>query len=257
MRKTDDNRGITYIHIPAELLRLRITSAYELIILALAVSFGDGGLRMSNGDLADLLHTDRSSVQRTIARLVKEKGYLQSIKIKGRRVLKATGITVTPETGSKVTPPTGGIMSPDWCHSDAAVVSLPPIRSITKELNQLKESVGGNNGLSPREEVPVDLRFEQFWSTYPRQQGKGKARRVWEQLNPSPELAERIIKSVKRHKESEQWQKENGQFIPSPAKYLEEERWEDELEPQERSFGFTPRMPTEEELAIAGGRIEA
>jgi len=151
-------------------------------------------------------------------------------------------------SGDPFLPRSGHSVTEQWSSGDRKVVK-PWATNIHQGIYTKEQGAQSDRGGSEQNHPG----FEQFWSTYPRQQGKGKARRVWDQLNPSPELAERIVKSVKRHKESEQWQKDNGQYIPSPAKYLEEERWDDELEPQDRSFGFTPRMPTEDELTVAHG----
>ena len=39
-----------------------------------------------------------------------------------------------------------------------------------------------------------------------------------------------ILKAIEVAKQSEQWQKENGKFIPFPATWLDSERWLDESE---------------------------
>ena len=37
-----------------------------------------------------------------------------------------------------------------------------------------------------------------------------------------------VLTALNWQKQSEQWQKEKGQFIPNPATYLNEGRWQDE-----------------------------
>ena len=38
-----------------------------------------------------------------------------------------------------------------------------------------------------------------------------------------------LVPAVEAHKQSSQWQKDNGQYIPNPATWLNQGRWEDEL----------------------------
>ena len=41
-----------------------------------------------------------------------------------------------------------------------------------------------------------------------------------------------MIKQIERLKDTEQWQKDDGKFIPYPATWLNGRRWEDEFETQ-------------------------
>lgn len=71
--------------------------------------------------------------------------------------------------------------------------------------------------------------FEQFWKIYPRKAGKGKARDSFRKLSPDSDLLAKILAAVQQQSKSEQWQKDDGQFIPMPATWLNQERWDDEL----------------------------
>lgn len=73
--------------------------------------------------------------------------------------------------------------------------------------------------------------FESFWALYPKKVGKGAARRAWTKLKPSDELVERIAVAVASQRTSAQWTKDDGRFIPNPATWLNEARWDDELAP--------------------------
>ena len=68
--------------------------------------------------------------------------------------------------------------------------------------------------------------FEVFWNRYPKQIGKKAARKAWEQSKDRPVLVT-ILESVDRAARSAQWMKENGQFIPHPATWINQGRWED------------------------------
>ncbi len=75
-----------------------------------------------------------------------------------------------------------------------------------------------------------NLDFESFWSAYPKKVGKGYALKSWNKISPGKELTKKILSAVESQKHSQQWKKDDGQFIPNPATWLNQGRWEDNLE---------------------------
>lgn len=73
-----------------------------------------------------------------------------------------------------------------------------------------------------------DERFEQFWKLYPKKVGKGDARKKFLKLKPNQKLFDQILSAVEAAKKTEQWTKNNGQFVPNPATWLNQSRWEDD-----------------------------
>ncbi len=73
--------------------------------------------------------------------------------------------------------------------------------------------------------------FAGFWEAYPRKVGKGSARKAYEALGANAELQARIIDAIARQRQSRQWTKDGGQFIPHPTTWLRQGRWDDEPEP--------------------------
>jgi hypothetical protein len=71
--------------------------------------------------------------------------------------------------------------------------------------------------------------FERFWQAYPRKVAKATARKAWGSINPTSDQAERIVASIKRHKLTDQWHHDNGKFIPHPATFLNQRRFEDSI----------------------------
>lgn len=69
--------------------------------------------------------------------------------------------------------------------------------------------------------------FETFWKAYPRKVGKDAARRAFAKVKVPVET---LVAAVEAQKASSQWTKDNGQFIPNPATWLNQGRWEDEVE---------------------------
>lgn len=78
-------------------------------------------------------------------------------------------------------------------------------------------------------------RFAEFWEVYPRKTGKGAAEKAYEKIRPTQELHETMIRAVRSASLSRQWKKDGGQFIPNPATWLNQRRWEDEV-PQETVY---------------------
>jgi hypothetical protein len=71
--------------------------------------------------------------------------------------------------------------------------------------------------------------FEQFYMAYPKKKARRAAERAWMKLNPSIEVIQTILTALEKHKQSEDWKKENGKYIPHPATWLNGRRWEDEI----------------------------
>jgi len=70
--------------------------------------------------------------------------------------------------------------------------------------------------------------FEDFFAAYPRRVGKGQARHEWDRLAPDASLRKRIADAIAAWARSPEWQRNGGQYIPKPARWLREQRWEDE-----------------------------
>jgi hypothetical protein len=82
-----------------------------------------------------------------------------------------------------------------------------------------------NSSLSP---LIHDSEFEQFWSCYPKKAGgKKDTLKVWNKVKDKPSIID-ILAALDRAKTSEQWTKENGQFIPYPSTWLNKGQWADE-----------------------------
>lgn len=75
----------------------------------------------------------------------------------------------------------------------------------------------------------IKKQFDKFWQAYPRKVSKKEAQKSWKKINPSLELFEKILKALEMVKQTEQWKKDNGKFIPYPATWLNQERWTDEI----------------------------
>ena len=66
--------------------------------------------------------------------------------------------------------------------------------------------------------------FDAFWKAYPRKVGKGKALESW--IKKSPPL-DKCLRTLSLLVQTDQWRREEGRFIPHPATWLNQGRWDD------------------------------
>ena len=78
--------------------------------------------------------------------------------------------------------------------------------------------------------------FDYFWENYPKKVGKKEAQKSWNKIPHLEESFKKICAALQAHKDSEQWLKDNGKFIPYPATWLNQERWNDELPEDKNKF---------------------
>lgn len=80
--------------------------------------------------------------------------------------------------------------------------------------------------------------FQTFWKAYPRKDAKVQARKAFDKLSPDAALQARILDSLAKFKTCDQWQREDGKYVPFASTWLNQRRWEDETTPQQ-----APRVP--------------
>ena len=71
--------------------------------------------------------------------------------------------------------------------------------------------------------------FKTFWSAYPKKAGKDAAKKAFVKRKFDEQAFEKVMAALNEQKASEQWVKDAGQFIPHPATWLNQGRFEDEL----------------------------
>lgn len=91
------------------------------------------------------------------------------------------------------------------------------------------EGGGFEKALKKRSTSGYEESFERFWSCYPRKTAKQNALKAWLKLKPDEALVNGILSALERFKKTEQWLRDNGRYIPYPATWLEDRRWEDEV----------------------------
>ena len=111
-----------------------------------------------------------------------------------------------------VTPGKGGLPTPTQAEADAEADA---------------EKDAGNKADKPPKVRVADVDFDKFWSAYPKKVGKKEAKKAFTKVGVSTDI---LVDAIEKQKQSKQWQKDNGQYIPNPATWLNQSRWEDELD---------------------------
>ena len=97
-------------------------------------------------------------------------------------------------------------------------------------------------------------KFNQFWYEYPNNKAKFAAMKAWAKLKPDDTLFDDIMMGLRRARASVEWKREGGRFIPHPATFLNQGRWEDEYVPAIRGQRVNRRdMPFEEYMTDVCG----
>jgi len=70
--------------------------------------------------------------------------------------------------------------------------------------------------------------FIQFWEIYPRRVCKKTAQKAWDKLDPDQKRS--ALTAIPSHVRQWKSKRTETQFIPHPATWINQERWDDEFE---------------------------
>lgn len=125
---------------------------------------------------------------------------------------------------------------PELYPVSGTLVTKESCNVITKNFLSRQEITNCPSSLNPSSLNPESLStspkamdrdsFKKFWDLYPRKIGKGAAEKSWIKIDPR--LESEIMSAVSKQRSCEQWK--DPKFIPHPATWLNQRRWEDQLE---------------------------
>ena len=72
--------------------------------------------------------------------------------------------------------------------------------------------------------------FELFWSAYPNKKSKKTAFEKFKRIDFKKTSFESIMISLEKQKQSDDWTKNGGQYVPMPQTWIFNERWTDEIQ---------------------------
>ena len=138
---------------------------------------------------------------------------------KQQQLAKKSLNLITNDDRVEKIPPHGGK------NSTPIVEKLPPKIDIELELDKEIE-------IDKKQEKKQKLEqmFEAFWVLYPKKINKRQCFTAFCNIKGLEKEFESIIKALKEDRSSEQWQRDNGKFIPYPLTWLHQERWKSTFE---------------------------
>jgi hypothetical protein len=103
----------------------------------------------------------------------------------------------------------------------------------------------------PKEKAsqPYQALFDVFWGKYPKKVGKDAAFKAFQKRKPDQHLLVQMLNALGEQSRSEAWVKDGGQFIPNPATWLNQGRWQDEVtsfKPVDLIHQTTPTPPNQD-----------
>lgn len=102
-------------------------------------------------------------------------------------------------------------------------------RTATNKTNKTNKTDNSANAKKKTKKAPKKAtRHDDFWAVYPNKKSKPQSLKVW-QRDSLDDIADKIISHVEKRKVGDdQWVKDGGKYIPLPATFLNNQRWEDE-----------------------------
>ena len=98
-------------------------------------------------------------------------------------------------------------------------------------MNNTYEYTYMSEGVEKAEPVKdYEEKFNIFYKAYPKKVAKTKVLSWFKSNKPKDDLFEIMMKQLEVFKKSYNWNKDNGQYIPNPTTWLNQKRWEDEIE---------------------------
>ena len=83
-----------------------------------------------------------------------------------------------------------------------------------------------------KKKVDLAKAFDKFWKAYPRKKSKIYARKCFVRAIKKVPL-EKMLFAIAEQKNSTDWTKQKGKYIPHPSSWLNQGCWDDEVEHKE------------------------
>lgn len=230
-------RAVKGIWIPIEIWEDEELSITEKAIFAEIDSLdGEDHCFATNEYIANFCKCSERTVSSAITKLI-NRGFISVVSFDGRtRVLKSNVKTVFVNENNAYE------LNTNLCcieniskqerkklQTDGTVYNIYNNNIIHENINdKIKENIP-----SPLHQNDVDLMFAKFWKAYPKKVNKAYARKCFAKAIKKVSL-DTLLSAIENQKQSVNWMKSNGQFIPDASTWLNNERWDDEVEIQKQ-----------------------
>jgi hypothetical protein len=166
-----------------------------------------------------------------------DSGFVQRYEVDGRRYVQV--LAWAKHQNPHVKEAKSTIPAPG--EHGASTVQAPAKAQASPADSLIPDSLIPDSGEKPSAQ-PSASRFAEFWDAYPQKRGKKPAEAKWKAKRLDA-MADRIVADVRRRlRDDDRWKRG---FIPDPATYLNQERWEDALHDVAASArGSPPAAPS-------------
>lgn len=215
-----------------------------LLALALADHADDSGNNVypSIKTLAKKTRQSERSVQYQLRRM-EEAGWLILVNSGNGGRNQSREYKISPDwlKGADFAPPKkGAIDGTKGCNSQhkrvqSATERVQPVApAYNHQESSIEPSDNHQGGGETKSEIAKRKKeaFSKFWDLYPNKKAKPNAEKAWMKIDVQSHEA--IFTAIPKHINSVEWKKDDGQFIPHPATWLNAERWEDDVTPYQQ-----------------------
>ncbi len=237
-----------YAILPSPVRYDRRLSASEKVFFAEITALSDqcGYCYAGNGYFSELYDTSDRTVQRWVKHL-QELGYVAVTNVRDGAAMQRR-ISPLPDAPHEETPETEADKNVGERHpvsaGDKNVAPTPTKMSPTPRQKCRLEQYKNNNTRENNTRACA-RGFDRFWAAYPRKVGKGAAERSFERVHPDAALLDRMLRAIETQRQSDTWLRG---YIPNPATWLNQRRWEDEPDgvaaPAAQQAPHSPPPPT-------------
>ena len=213
------SHGRYYIHVTDWMLDELGLTGNEVLTYAIVYGFSQDGVSEFKGTaqyIADRLHVRKATVLDILNRLA-ARGLIRkrAFRYEGHRYCFYSAIPAA-------CPNTETVLGPGCPNTET--VPGPNTETVPGFYNDNNK----NNNKTPHTPQGAADGFDAFWAAYPNKTGKGAARTAWARAVKRGATLAEILPKLEALKESDQWQREDGRYIPNPATWLNQGRWEDD-----------------------------
>ena len=124
-------------------------------------------------------------------------------------------------------------VTPKRCQVDTESVSdrhQNGVGSDTETVHTIDSKDNSKDSIKDKCANSLEQRFESWWQSYPKKRNRGQALRAWKVIKPTDVLTTQMIIAIEAARQSPDWQKQGGKFIPYPATWLRAQGWLDDYQ---------------------------
>lgn len=105
-----------------------------------------------------------------------------------------------------------------------------PIKKRKSNQKEKKRTKATKNNIKEKRIKKKKKWFDEFWEAYPRKVSKQDAKDRFIKTVEDKEHFHAIMDALREQKQTTQWQKNDGQYVPYPTTWINQGRWEDDPE---------------------------